>query len=109
MFVLGEVVHPGIVPFREELHVVAALAQVGDVTDRAQPSRVYVVRGDLKHPQVVQVDVKEMEQGQQRPYPLRRDDIVFVTRSALGSWNRFLTLLIPSFQTAVTAAALATR
>src|SRR5262249_4872854 len=104
VFVLGEVVRPGVVPFREELHVVAALAQVGDITDRGQPSRVYVVRGDLKNPYVIQVDITPMVQGRERPFPLRRDDIVFVTRSPLGSWNRFVSLLIPSIQTALTAA-----
>jgi len=108
VYVLGEVVRPGIVPFREELHVIAALAQVGDITDRGQPIRVYVVRGDLKqHPQVVQVDISQMVRGRQRPFPLRRDDIVFVTRSALGSWNRVVSLLLPSIQTALTAAILA--
>lgn len=108
VYVLGEVVRPGAVPFREDLHVIAALAQVGDITDRGQPSWVYVVRGDLRQqPQVIQVDVQQMVRGRQRPFPLRRDDIVFVTRSALGSWNRFVTLLMPSFQAALTAATLA--
>jgi hypothetical protein len=69
----------------------------------ASTSRVYIVRGDLKHPQVVQVDITQMVQGR-RHFPLRRDDIVFVTRSALGSWNRFLTRLLPSLQGALTAA-----
>jgi len=104
VFVLGEVVHPGVVPFREELHVIAALAQVGDITDRGQPSRVYVVRGNLKNPHVIQVDIAQMVQGRERPFPLRRDDIVFVTRSVLGSWNRFVSLFLPSIQTALTAA-----
>src|SRR5262249_21701168 len=104
VFVLGEVVRPGVVPFREELHIVEALAQVGYFTDRAQPSGVYVVRGGVKQPQIVQVDIYEVVQGKQRPLPLQRDDIVFVSRSLLGNVNRVLTLLTPSLQAAITAA-----
>jgi hypothetical protein len=43
--------------------------------------------------------------GQQNPLPLQRNDIVYVTRSALGSWNRLLTLLLPSLQTILAALA----
>ncbi len=102
VFVLGEVVRPGVVPFREELHIIEALASVGYFTDRAQPKEVYVVRGGLKQPQVVRLDIKEIVQGKQKALPLQRDDIVYVSRSALGNWNRVASLLLPSFQTAVT-------
>jgi polysaccharide export outer membrane protein len=103
VFVLGEAVRPGIVRFNEEITIIEALAQVGDVTDRAQRSRVLVVRGNLRQPQIIEVDVNEIVRGQQNPFPLQRNDIVYVTRSALGSWNRLLTLLLPSLQAILTA------
>jgi polysaccharide export outer membrane protein len=103
IFVLGEAVRPGIVRFNEEITIVEALAQVGDVTDRAQRSRVLVIRGNLQQPQVIEIDVNQIVDGQQNPFPLQRNDIVYVTRSALGSWNRLLTLLLPSLQTILTA------
>jgi polysaccharide export outer membrane protein len=103
VFVLGEAVRPGIVRFNEEITIVEALAQVGDVTDRAQRSRVLVVRGHLHQPQIIEVDVNQIANGQQSPLPLQRGDIVYITRSALGSWNRILTLLLPSIQAIITS------
>jgi polysaccharide export outer membrane protein len=103
VFVLGEAIRPGVVRFNEEITIVEALAEVGDVTDRAQRSRVLVVRGNLQQPQIIEVDMNQIVSGQQNPLPLQRNDIVYVTRSALGSWNRLLTLLLPSLQTILTA------
>jgi polysaccharide export outer membrane protein len=103
VFVLGEALRPGIVRFNEEITVVEALAQVGDVTDRAQRRRVLVIRGNLQQPQVIEVDINQIVEGQQNPLPLQRNDIVYVTRSGLGNWNRILTLLLPSLQAVITS------
>ena len=105
IFVLGEAIRPGVVRFNEEITIVEALAEVGDVTDRGQRSRVLVVRGNLQQPQIIEVDINQIVSGQQNPLPLQRNDIVYVTRSALGSWNRLLTLLLPSLQTILAALA----
>ena len=105
IFVLGEAIRPGVVRFNEEITIVEALAEVGDVTDRGQRSRVLVIRGNLQQPQIIEVDINQIVSGQQNPLPLQRNDIVYVTRSALGSWNRLLTLLLPSLQTILAALA----
>jgi polysaccharide export outer membrane protein len=103
VFVLGEAVRPGVVRFNEEITIIEALAQVGDVTDRAQRRRVLVVRGHLGQPEIIELDMNQITSGQQPPFPLQRNDIVYVTRSALGSWNRLLTLLLPSLQAVITS------
>ena len=97
VYVVGEVNRPGIIQYSGQLDLVAALAASGFVRYTGKEGSVHVVRGNLRDPLVMRVDMNRVWRGELgQPIPLQSGDIVFVPPTVLTSWNRFLAQLLPS-------------
>lgn len=95
VFVVGEVLIPATIDYFNDISLVEALAEAGDVTDRAS-SRVVVLRGSLACPTRYLVDYSMMVKGCYPNFPLQPGDIVYVP-------PRKLYLLREIFRSAVAA------
>ncbi|WP_254277641.1 polysaccharide export protein [Halomonas sp. 3H] len=101
--VLGQVIKPGAIALgNERLTLTDALARAGGVNEsRAQPSGIFVVRGNAPESDtlatVYQLDISDATRlmlGTR--FPLQPQDVVYVTSAPLARWNNVISLLIPS-------------
>ena len=81
IYVLGEVMGPGVQVFAAKPSAVSAVAMAGGFTTRAFKSRVLVVRGSLDHPETFVVDVAAIVSGKKPDFKLHPRDIVYVGRN----------------------------
>ena len=95
--VLGEVTKPGVVYYRDPVDVIEAVAQVGGFLVSAQRKQVVVVRGDLRSPQIYEINMLAMMEGRNfERFPLQKGDIVYIPRTYIADWNVFINHLIPT-------------
>ncbi|MGR2738765.1 polysaccharide export protein [Billgrantia sp. Q4P2] len=101
--VLGQVLKPGAIALgNERLSLTDALARAGGVNEsRAQPSGIFVVRGNPPESEklatVYQLDISDATRlmlGTR--FPLNPQDVVYVTSAPLSRWNNVISLLLPS-------------
>ena len=96
-YVLGEVVKPGVLYFKDPVDVIEAVAQGGGFLTTAQRKQVVVVRGDLRSPQIFEVDMLAMMEGKSFDrFALQRGDIVYIPRTPIADWNVFISQLLPT-------------
>jgi polysaccharide biosynthesis/export protein len=100
VFLIGEVQTPGAYPLAPDMRLSHALALAGGPKDSALLAGARVIRGDLQHLRVVQVDFQRALSGQDRAHdlPLQRNDIIVVPRTAIANWNAFLARLKPTVE-----------
>jgi hypothetical protein len=56
-----------------------------------------VVRGDLRSPQIYEIDMLAMLEGKFfERFPLQKGDIVYIPRTLIADWNVFISQLVPS-------------
>lgn len=80
VYVVGEVFRQGAYPYTGEMTAFEAVEEAGSFTRRASLGRVILVRGDLKNPEVIDVNLKEVvRQGVKRKdLYLEPGDIIYV-------------------------------
>ncbi len=89
LIVLGEVKGPGVVPVTNgTMTLFEALAATGDLTDDAMRTNILILRGDLRHPQVRQVDLTDMSRLKLSSLILRPNDIVYVQPRYMKAINK---------------------
>lgn len=100
VFLLGEVQTPGAFPMVPNMRLSQALALAGGPKDTASLGSARVIRGDLRNPQVVQVDFERALSGQERAQDLvlEKNDLIVVPRTAIANWNAFLAKLKPTLE-----------
>jgi polysaccharide export outer membrane protein len=100
VFLLGEVNAPGAYPIVPNMRLSQALALAGGPKDTALLDSARVIRGDLRNPQVVQVDFERALTGEDRAQDLvlERNDLIVIPRSAIANWNAFLAKLKPTLE-----------
>ncbi len=79
IYVLGEVMRPGVMVFAPRSTVISAIADRGGYTDKAFKGRVLVVRGSLKNPQTFMVNTGDVLAGKGQDFKLQPRDIVYVS------------------------------
>ena len=101
-YVLGEVNKPGVYYYRDPVNVIEAISQGGGFLTTAQRGQVVVVRGDIRNPQIYEIDALAMMEGKSvERFTLQKGDIVYIPRTLIADWNVFLNQLVPSFQAIV--------
>ncbi|MDP3705988.1 MAG: polysaccharide biosynthesis/export family protein [Legionellaceae bacterium] len=101
VYVLGEVTRPGLLPINDEqLTIADALAISGGINlETANPTYIYVIRGDYTKPLIFWLNAKTPDKMLiAERFSLKPKDILYVSSAPLTRWNRFLSLLIPSLQ-----------
>jgi len=98
IIVLGEVRDPKVVHFQRDISIMEAIAQAGDTKDSAWERRSFVVRGSLRKPTVIPVNLRQVALGKAANFPLKSGDIVFVPKSALGKVEEITRQILPLIQ-----------
>jgi protein involved in polysaccharide export with SLBB domain len=78
IYVVGEVMSPGIAPWAPGTSALRAVAEQGGFTSRAWKKKVLVIRGSLEHPQAFVVDASAVLSARAPDFKLEPDDIVYV-------------------------------
>jgi protein involved in polysaccharide export with SLBB domain len=81
IYVLGEVMGPGVQVFAANPSAISAITMAGGFTTRAFKSRVLVIRGSLDHPETFVVDTGAILSGKRPDFKLSPRDIVYVCRN----------------------------
>ena len=79
VYVLGEVIQPGIEPFRSKVTVVSAITARGGFMEKAYKQHVLVIRGSLNKPELFVVDTKDILFGKTTDFVLQPHDIIYVS------------------------------
>lgn len=97
-YVLGEVERPGVFALGEKMDAVRAIAMAGGPTEDAVLSEVRVVRQAEAAAQVFVVNFERIVAGRadSPPETVRSNDIIYVPRKALASFNYVLRQVTPS-------------
>ncbi|MEW6323783.1 MAG: SLBB domain-containing protein [Nitrospirota bacterium] len=99
-FVFGEVNKPGVFPLEPGTTIADALGKADGYNKTAYLPSVRILRGGLEHPEILPVDVDQLlykgNQGQN--LLLKNQDIVFVPRTRIGDWNRFIEEIRPTLE-----------
>lgn len=79
IYVMGEVMNPGLVTFSQKPTVLNVIASRGGYTQHAFKMRVLVVRGSLENPQTFVINTREILSGEKPDFKLQPKDIVYVS------------------------------
>ncbi|WP_353661143.1 polysaccharide biosynthesis/export family protein [Hydrogenimonas sp. SS33] len=91
LFVLGEVGSPGVKPLTSgTMTLFEALALSGDLTEDGKRNEIIIIRGDLRHPQIRQVDLTDLRKLKMASLILRPNDIVYVPPRDFKAFNKGL-------------------
>lgn len=99
-YILGEIPRPGVLVLRSQMTLLDAVMQSGGPTLNADQRKIFLVRSVDGRGVVEQINLQAMvERGDlRRNYVLQDGDIVFVGRSGMGSFNTFITQLMPGMR-----------
>ena len=96
IIVLGEVKKPGIVPILNgNMNIIEVLARSGDFTDVASRDDILVLRGDLRNPKVMEIDLTSLASIKQTSLILKPNDIVYVQPSSHKGVNVAVNQALP--------------
>ena len=99
VIVLGEVGLPGIVSFETgEINLIEVIARSGDFTDYAERTKIKIIRGDLRNPDIQTVDLTQLSMMRYSNLYLRSNDIVYIEPRAIKGVNMGLQQAGPPFQ-----------
>lgn len=97
VYVFGEVLSPGPVPYGSAMSAMRALVARGGFTSRSYKTRVLVVRGSLKQPQTIVVDTTDILSAKALDIKLQPRDIVYVSRKPWYKAEELLEAAVQSF------------
>jgi len=79
LFVIGEVKRPGVFLVNHgTMNLFEALALSGDLTDYANRQKIRIIRGDMRHTEVREIDLTDFKSLSMSSMILRPNDIVYV-------------------------------
>jgi protein involved in polysaccharide export with SLBB domain len=97
IYVLGAVAGPGVTPYSPGLGVIGAIASRGGFAEKAQRSKVVVIRGSLNDPQTFIVDASAILSASGKDFPLQNKDIVYVSRRPTAKVEELTEAAVSSF------------
>ncbi|MDD5679719.1 MAG: polysaccharide biosynthesis/export family protein [Candidatus Omnitrophica bacterium] len=104
IIILGQVAAPGIYTYQGDLNLLEAVALAGDFTDDARTDSIIVVHNNLTEtPEVVRVNLfRAIHKGTSKPdVILMPNDVVYVPKTFIANFNKFLNDIQPSVDTAM--------
>jgi polysaccharide export outer membrane protein len=102
VYVLGEVMKTGFLPITDQkLTIADALALSGWMNpDTADPSYIYIIRGDFTRPQIFWLNARTPDRLLlAERFSLQPRDILYVSSAPATRWNRVLNQILPTVQT----------
>ena len=94
--VIGEIKKPGIVSVTNgTMNVIEAIARSGDLTDLASRTNIKVIRGNLRDPEIRNIDLTNMSALAVSSMYLKPNDILYVQPRNLKGYNRAFNEISP--------------
>ncbi|HLD30291.1 MAG TPA: polysaccharide biosynthesis/export family protein [bacterium] len=106
--VLGEVRQPGAYSIVKEFSLTDLVAEAGGFTQQAQIRNVSVLRNQDGVRERFDVNMRKILKGKKEDFKLQSGDVVYIPRSAVGSWNWIVTNILPTLTLALSIVTLAT-
>ena len=97
IYVLGQVMNPGVVAFLPRTSAMSVIAAVGGFTPEAFRSRVLVVRGSISNPQTFVVDAADILSAKKPDFKLQAKDVVYVSKSPWVKAEELLDMVSTAF------------
>ncbi|MDN5354165.1 MAG: polysaccharide biosynthesis/export protein [Candidatus Cloacimonadota bacterium] len=97
VYILGNVKSPSKYPYKENMTVMQMIAHAGGI-DTGSYANVYIIRGGLNHPRVFEVSTKAILKGNVQDFPIKQNDIVYVSRDFFSSFNELVGKVLPGLQ-----------
>ncbi|MBI5309037.1 MAG: polysaccharide biosynthesis/export family protein [Planctomycetes bacterium] len=100
IYVLGDVHNPGLIESKTDVSILEAVTRAGGANLSAARSHVRVVRGNMKNPEVIPIDLKRLIDNSDLSLnvQLQDGDVVYVPTSFLGKFSNSFALSIPILQ-----------
>ena len=99
LFILGEVRQPGTVLVTHgTMTLYEALASSGDLTDDAMRTNIKIIRGNLRDPEIYEVNLTDMSTMRFASLMLQPNDVVYVQPRTMKAINKNFTDQMPFFQ-----------
>jgi polysaccharide export outer membrane protein len=97
VFVLGEVGRPGVIEFNNQITLLEAISKAGGVTKDAVTSKIFIARGDLNAPEVIEVNLDEiLQEGKiSNNIVLENGDALYISRKFLSGLKEFMEAIMP--------------
>jgi len=102
IYVVGEIMKQGYLPLNDQpLTITDALTMSGGIDpNSADPSHIYIIRGDFTSPTVYWLNAKEPDSLLlAERFNLQPGDVLYVSSATTTRWNRALNHLLPTLQT----------
>ncbi len=89
-FVLGEIGRPGRFDLKDNVTVMDAITNAGGLSPRASAKDIYIIRGDIKKPQKIKVDITRYLKHADitQNIALYAGDVVYVPESNKLDWTK---------------------
>ena len=97
VYVLGEVSTPGLLEVKTDITMLEAISKAGGVKLTAAKSKARIVRGDIRHPEVIPIDLKKLidKSDLSLNVKLQNGDVVYVPTTFLGKFSNSFTQIMP--------------
>jgi polysaccharide export outer membrane protein len=100
IIVIGEVNKPGIVPVvNGTMNLVEVISRCGYLTENAARTNIKIVRGDLRHPTIRNIDLTDGKSIVSTSMLLQPNDIVYVQARQMNAFNKAFNETVPFFKT----------
>ncbi|MFT4900747.1 MAG: polysaccharide export outer membrane protein [Lentimonas sp.] len=101
VYVLGEVVAPQSIGFKDDISLVSAISKARGPTQDANLEGVLVIRGSLTEPRVAVVDLRAIFSGQATDFKLEPFDVVWVPDRPFKLLERYFWVIVDSAATTI--------
>ncbi len=97
IYVLGEVSAPGLLEAKTDVTLLEAITRAGGVKLTAAKSQARIVRGDVRNPEVIPVDLKRLidKSDLSLNMTLQNGDVIYVPTTFLGNFSNTFTQITP--------------
>jgi len=100
IIVIGEVNKPGIIPVvNGTMNLLEVISRSGYLTQNASRTNLMIVRGDLRHPQIRNIDLTDGRSLLTTSLLLQPNDIVYVQARQMSGFNKAFNETVPFFNT----------
>ena len=100
IIVIGEVQKPGIVPVvNGTMNLIEVISRSGYLTEIASRTDIRVVRGNLRNPEILSIDLTDGKSLLTANLLLQPNDIVYVPAREMDGFNKAFNETMPFFQT----------
>jgi len=98
VYVLGEVAGPTYVGYRDGMTLLTAVSFARGFNDDTRSRYCHVIRGGLTNPRMYKIDIDKIVNGEAVDFQLQANDVIWVPKSDLAAWNRWVRQVVPTLQ-----------